>query len=55
MEQIYKKAPEIIKLASRELRKNMTLSEKKLWVFLRRDILNIRWLRQKPIYLYTEH
>lgn len=48
------KIPEIIKIAARELRKNMTKSEKLLWNELRYDTLWVRFYRQKPIYVYTE-
>lgn len=54
MNNFYKKTPGVIKEISRVLRKNMTLSEQKLWNILRRDFLDVRFLRQKPIYVYTE-
>ncbi len=49
------KTPEIITVAARNLRKNMTQSEKLLWTQLRYDKLWIRFYRQKPIYVYTEN
>jgi len=32
----------------------MTVSEKKLWYEIHRNKLGIKFLRQKPLYLYTE-
>jgi len=49
------KIPDIIKEAARNLRKNQTEAEKTLWKELRYDKLWFRFLRQKPIYLYTEN
>ena len=46
--------PDILKQAARELRKNMTSSEKKLWDTIRWDKLWERILRQKVFYVYTE-
>lgn len=48
------KVPDIIKEAARELRKNMTPAEKLLWDNIRRDISGFRFLRQKPLYVFTE-
>jgi len=48
------KIPEIIKQAARDLRNNMTPSEVILWNYLKTDALWVRFLRQKPIYVYTE-
>lgn len=48
------KTPDIIKEASQKLRRNMTVSEKKLWYEIHRNKLGIKFLRQKPLYLYTE-
>jgi len=48
------KIPEIIKEIARELRNNMTPSEVILWNYLKTDALWVRFLRQKPIYVYTE-
>ncbi len=50
-----KKVPDIIKSAARDLRKNMTPSEKILWDAIRYDITWYRFLRQKPMYVYTEN
>lgn len=47
--------PDIIKEAARDLRKNMTESEKKLWKELQFRKTKYKFLRQKPIYLYTEN
>ncbi len=47
--------PEIIKEASRSLRKNMTISEKKIWEEIKWKKLWYKFLRQKPIYLYSEN
>ncbi|MFK7779750.1 MAG: endonuclease domain-containing protein [Candidatus Gracilibacteria bacterium] len=49
------KIPDIIKEAARNLRKNQTISEKILWKELRYDKLGFRFLRQKPVYVYTEN
>jgi very-short-patch-repair endonuclease len=49
------KIPEIITIAARNLRKNMTKAELLLWRQLRYDKLGIRFYRQKPIYVYTEN
>ncbi len=48
------KIPDVIKEAARELRKNMTPAEQKLWEYIRRDISGFRFLRQKPLYVFTE-
>lgn len=48
------KIPDAIKEAARDLRKNMTPAEKKLWEYIRRDISGFRFLRQKPLYVFTE-
>ncbi len=50
-----KKVPEVIKNISRKLRKNQTLSEKVLWNLIRYDKIWYRFLRQRPIYVYTEN
>ena len=48
--------PDIIKEASRKLRKNMTNAEKLLWNELRAKKLNwIKFTRQVPTYVYTEN
>ena len=46
--------PDVIKEAARILRKNMTESEEKLWDCLKNKKLWVRFLRQKPIHVYTE-
>jgi very-short-patch-repair endonuclease len=48
------KTSDIIKRAARELRKNMTEAESVLWEELRNDKLGYRFLRQKPLHVYTE-
>lgn len=47
--------PEIIKEAARNLRKNMTESEKIIWNILRKKELWEKFLRQKPIFLFEEN
>ena len=47
--------PDIIKETARKLRKNMTESEKILWEELKSKKVKYKFLRQKPIYLYTEN
>ncbi len=47
--------PNIIKEAARNLRNNMTKSEKLLWEILKDKKLWYRFLRQKPVYVYTEN
>ena len=47
--------PNIIKEISRKLRKNMTESEKIIWDKIKNKKLWYKFLRQKPIYLYTEN
>ena len=49
------KIPEIIKLTARKLRNNMTWAEKVLWIYINKKILNVKFLRQKPIFVYTEN
>lgn len=50
------KIPDIIKQAARDLRKNMTPSEKILWDEIRRwKILEKQFQKQKPIFLYEEN
>lgn len=48
------KVPDIIVEASRKLRKNMTISENKLWNEIRWNKLWVKFLRQKPIHVYRE-
>jgi len=51
-----KAIPDLLKIASRELRKNMTESEKLLWKELKARKLNwIKFQRQSPIYVFTEN
>ena len=50
-----KAIPDIIKIASRELRKNMTESEKNLWEEIKARKLNwLKFWRQSPTYVFTE-
>ena len=49
------KIPDIIKLTARKLRKNMTESEIILWNFIRNKKLWVKFLRQKPIFVFTEN
>ncbi len=49
------KIPDIIKQAARDLRNNSTPSEIMLWNNIKRELLNYKFLRQKPIYVYTEN
>lgn len=50
-----KKIPDIIKIASRELRKNMTNSEKLLWEKIKaKKFLWIKFQKQFCLYLFTE-
>lgn len=46
--------PYLIKEISRKLRKNMTDSEVILWSFIKWWKLWVKFLRQKPIYVFTE-
>lgn len=46
--------PEIIKIAARDLRKNMTKAEIELWSHIKNKNIWVRFMRQKPIYVYTE-
>ena len=51
-----KRLPDIIKNASRNLRKNMTVAEKLLWEKLKaRKLEGIKFDRQIPIYVFTEN
>lgn len=51
-----KAIPEILKIASRELRKNMTNSEKILWEKLRAKKFNwIKFQKQFCLYVFTEN
>jgi len=49
------KIPDIIKEITRKLRKNMTESEVILWSFIKWWKLWVKFLRQKPIYVFTEN
>lgn len=49
------KTPSIILEVSRNLRKNMTKSEYLIWNFLKWWGLWVKFLRQKPIYVYTDN
>ncbi len=49
------KTPDIIKETARELRKNMTESEVVLWSFIKWWKIWASFLRQKPIYVFTEN
>ena len=49
------KIPEIIKITARKLRKNMTKAEVILWNFIKDESIWYKFLRQKPIYVYTEN
>ncbi len=48
------KAPDIIKETARKLRNNMTESEVILWSSIKGWNLWIKFLRQKPMYVFTE-
>jgi len=51
-----KAIPDVIKIASRDLRKNMTEAEKILWEKLRAKRLDwIKFQRQAPTYVFTEN
>ena len=47
--------PDIIKITARNLRKNMTESEKKIWFEIKNKKIWYKFERQKPLYLYTEY
>ena len=49
------KIPDIIKEAAKKLRNNMTKSEVILWNHIKKWTLWINFLRQKPIYVFTEN
>ena len=49
------KIPNIIKSAARELRNNSTASEVILWNYIKNWELWVKFLRQKPIYVFTEN
>ena len=47
--------PDLIIEVSRKLRKNLTRSEKIIWNNIRDKKLWYKFLRQRPMYLYTEY
>ena len=49
------KLPDIIKETARELRKNMTESEIILWEQIKNKKIGERFLRQNPVYVFTEN
>lgn len=49
-----KHIPKIIKRAAKDLRNNSTQSEVILWNYIKQEKLGVKFLRQKPIYVYTE-
>ncbi len=49
------KVPEIIRKVARNLRNNMTQSEIILWNCIKDKYLWVKFLRQKPIHLFTEY
>jgi len=51
---MWRAIPDIIKIAARNLRKNMTDSEELLWDRLKSKKTGYRVIRQSPIYVFTE-
>lgn len=51
---MWRKIPDTIKQAARNLRKSMTCSENLLWEKLKAEKAGIRINRQSPIYMFTE-
>lgn len=49
------KIPDIIKLTARKLRNNSTKSEIVLWNYIKNEKLWVKFLRQKPVYVFTEN
>jgi len=49
------KIPDVIKEASKNLRNSMTKSEVILWQYIKSWKLWVKFLRQKPIYVFTEN
>ena len=49
------KIPDIIKLAATKLRNNSTASEIILWNYIKNWKTWIKFLRQKPVYVFTEN
>ena len=47
--------PEIINITARKLRKNMTKAEIRLWSHIKNKSLWVKFMRQRPIYVYTEN
>lgn len=48
------KTPDIIKIAAQNLRNNSTPSEVLVWNEIKNEKLWAKFLRQKPVYVYTE-
>lgn len=49
------KIPDTIKQTAQKLRNNSTKAEVVLWNYIKNEKLWVRFLRQKPIYVYTEN
>ena len=49
------KIPDVIKEASKNLRNSMTKSEVILWQYIKSWKLWVKFLRQKPIYVFSEN
>lgn len=49
------KIPDSIKLIAQELRNSSTPAEIELWKYIKNEKLWIKFLRQKPVYVYTEN
>jgi len=49
-----KQVPKNIREIARKLRNNMTKSEIRLWARIKNEHLWVKFLRQKPIYMFTE-
>lgn len=49
-----KHIPESIKQAAKNLRNNSTKSEIILWNYLKQEQLGVKFLRQKPVFVFTE-
>ncbi len=52
---MWRAIPDIIKVAARKLRKNMTTPEELLWDKLKTKKIGYRIIRQSPIYVFTEN
>ena len=48
------KIPEVIKKVSQDLRNNSTPAEIELWKYIKNEKLWVKFLRQKPVYVFTE-